>query len=82
MENFKKVKLKLVELEEKDHLRNFQPPISGEDIMERFDLKPSRLVGEIKEELREAILEGKIKNDKKQAETLMFEIAKSKGLEI
>ncbi|WP_422358659.1 CCA tRNA nucleotidyltransferase [Reichenbachiella sp.] len=81
LSNFKKVKQKLVELEERDKLRNFQPPISGEEIMERYNLQPSRIVGEIKNEIREAILEGKIDNNKEQAEMLMQEIAKSRGLE-
>ncbi|MEO9967094.1 MAG: HD domain-containing protein [Reichenbachiella sp.] len=80
--NFQKVKLKLVELEEKDKLRNFQPPISGEEIMERYKLKPSKIVGEIKNEIREAILDGKIENERSQAQVLMEEIAKAKGLEI
>lgn len=79
--NFKKVKKKLIELEERDKLRNFQPPISGEEIMKRYNLEPSRIVGDIKNEIREAILEGKITNDKAQAEKLMQEIAKTKGLE-
>lgn len=79
--NFKKVKQKLVELEERDKLRNFQPPISGEEIMKRYNLQPSRIVGEIKNEIREAILEGKIDNNKEQAESLMQEIAKARGLE-
>lgn len=79
--NFKKVKKKLVELEERDKLRNFQPPISGEEIMQRYKLEPSRIVGDIKNEIREAILEGKIDNNKAQAEALMQEIAKAKGLE-
>lgn len=82
LSNFKKVKKKLIELEEKDRLRNFQPPISGEEIMKVYNLKPSKIVGDIKNEIREAILEGKIENNKKQAEALMHEIAKSKGLEI
>ncbi|UXX78242.1 CCA tRNA nucleotidyltransferase [Reichenbachiella carrageenanivorans] len=79
--NFKKVKLKLIELEERDQLRNFQPPISGEEIMARYNLPPSRIVGDIKNEIREAILEGKIDNDKVQAEKLMQEIAIARGLD-
>lgn len=80
LENFDKVEMKLQEVEEKDHLRNFQPPISGEEIMETLDLKPSKEVGEIKEEIKEAILEGKIENDPTQAKELMFIIAQNKGI--
>ncbi|MEP2026883.1 MAG: HD domain-containing protein [Reichenbachiella sp.] len=79
--NFKTVKKKLIELEERDKLRNFQPPISGEEIMKRYNLEPSRIVGDIKSEIREAILEGKIENNKEQAEIFMQEIAKARGLE-
>ena len=78
--NFKSVKQKLLEIEEKDKLRNFQPPVSGQTIMEAFQLKPSRIVGEIKSEIKEAIIEGKIANDRQQAEQLMYEIAQQKGL--
>ena len=78
--NFDKVEQKLKELEASDNLRNFQPPISGEEIMEIFDLKPSKIIGEIKSEIRESILEGVIPNEKKAAEVLMYKIAKKKGL--
>ncbi|MHA7129973.1 CCA tRNA nucleotidyltransferase [Algoriphagus namhaensis] len=80
LENFDKVERKLAEVEEKDHLRNFQPPISGEEIMNSLDLKPSKAVGEIKEEIKEAILEGKIENEHQQAKELMFIIAQKKGI--
>ncbi len=80
LENFDKVEQKLAEVEEKDQLRNFQPPISGEEIMESLALKPSKTVGDIKEEIKEAILEGKIENDYQQAKELMFIIAEQKGL--
>ncbi|MCB0495901.1 MAG: HD domain-containing protein [Cyclobacteriaceae bacterium] len=80
LDNFKKVESKLLEVEEKDHLRNFQPPITGEIIMEHFGLKPSRLVGEIKDEIREAILEGKIENKYESAFELMIQIAPKYGL--
>ena len=67
-------------VEEKDQMRNFQPPISGEEIMETFGIPPSKIIGEIKEEIKEAILEGKIHNNPEQARELMLEIARSKGL--
>ncbi|WP_075349559.1 CCA tRNA nucleotidyltransferase [Algoriphagus marinus] len=81
LENFDRVDQKLLEVEEKDQMRNFQPPISGEEIMEIFNLEPSKIVGEIKEEIKEAILEGKIHNNPIEARELMFSIAKKKGLE-
>lgn len=80
LQNFDKVDQKLKEVEEKDQMRNFQPPVSGEEIMETFGIPPSKIIGEIKEEIKEAILEGKIHNNPEQARELMLEIARSKGL--
>jgi poly(A) polymerase len=80
LENFDKVDEKLKEVEEKDQVRNFQPPISGEEIMEIFNLPPSKIIGEIKEEIKEAILEGKIQNNPDAARRLMFDIARAKGI--
>lgn len=80
LQNFDLVEGKLKEVEEKDQIRNFQPPISGEEIMETFSLKPSRIIGEIKEEIKEAILEGQITNDPKEARELMKQIGIRKGL--
>ncbi|WP_143960732.1 CCA tRNA nucleotidyltransferase [Litoribacter populi] len=80
--NFDKVEEKMQAVEEHDHVRNFQPPISGEEIMEIFDLKPSKMVGELKEEIKEAILEGEIQNNKEEALELMYRLAAQKGLNI
>lgn len=65
--NFDYVAKKIKEVEEKDQVRNFQPPVSGEEIMQMFSLKPGREVGILKEKVKEAILEGEIENDKEQA---------------
>lgn len=78
--NFDKVERKLAEVEEKDKVRNFQPVITGDQIMEIFDLKPSKIVGEIKEELKEAVLDGKIKNNYEDTFSFMLEVARKKGL--
>jgi poly(A) polymerase len=78
--NFERVEQKMIEVEAKDHLRNFQPPISGDEIIQTFNLPPGRIIGEIKEQIREAILEGEIKNDREEAWQLMIKIARQKGL--
>jgi len=80
--NFDKVERKMKEVETKDHVRNFQPPVSGEEIMKAFDLKPGKVIGEIKEVIKEAILEGVLINDKQAAYDFMLNIGKEKGLTI
>ena len=80
--NFEYVAKKIKEVEEKDHVRNFQPPISGEEIMEMFSLKPGREIGILKEKVKEAILEGEIVNDKDEARNFVIKEAKLLGLEL
>ena len=78
--NFEIVKQKIAEVENRDRLRNFQPPISGDFIMEYFKIKPSKLVGIIKESITEAILQGEIENDYSQAFQLMIKEGQKLGL--
>lgn len=80
--NFDKVERKMKEVETKDHVRNFQPPVSGEEIMKAFDLKPGKVIGEIKEVIKEAILEGTLKNKRQDAYEYMLIAGKKKGLTI
>jgi poly(A) polymerase len=78
IDNFKLVRLKLKEIEEKDHIRNWQPPISGGEIMKIFNIAEGKKVGILKNSLKDAILDGKIKNDKESA----IEFMKIKAQEI
>ena len=80
LNNFAIVEKKMELVEKNDKIKNFQPPISGDEIINTFAVNPSKIVGEIKEEIKESILEGKIKNSRKEAYSLMLKIGKKKGL--
>ena len=78
--NFEYVAQKIKEVEEKDHIRNFQPPITGEEIMAMFSLAPGREIGILKERVKEAILEGNIPNEKEAAREFVLQEAKKMKL--
>lgn len=80
LDNFALVRRKLVELEERDRIRNFQPPITGNDIMEIFQIPPSQPIKVLKEAIKDAILDGKIPNDRRAAYEFMLPLAAEIGL--
>ena len=80
--NFQDVREKIKEVEERDHVRNFQPPISGEEIMKTFNLKPCREIGQLKEAIKEAILEGEIPNNHQASFDFMLQKGAELGLKI
>jgi tRNA nucleotidyltransferase (CCA-adding enzyme) len=80
LRNFKIVRNKIIEVEERDNIRNFQPPVTGKEIMEAFNLKPCKAIGQIKEAIKEAILEGDINNNYDEAYNIMLKEGKKLGL--
>ena len=80
--NFELVKRKLVELEERDRIRNFQPPVSGEDIMNTFGIGPCREIGTIKDAIKDAILDGQIPNERDAAWQMMLRLGADLGLNV
>lgn len=80
LNNFKLVRIKLKDIEERDNIRNFQPPVSGADIIKAFNLKPSKQIGEIKDAIKDAIMEGVIPNNRDAAIAFMKEKASDFGL--
>lgn len=80
--NFEYVAVKIKEVEEKDQVRNFQPPITGEEIMAMFNLQPGREIGILKEKVKEAILEGEIANEKVEATKFVIIEAEKLGLKV
>jgi poly(A) polymerase len=80
LENFKKVRQKLKEIEEKDAVKNFQPPVSGEEIMKAFNISPSKEIGIIKNAIKEAILDGIIGNTYEEAYEFMLKKGREIGL--
>lgn len=81
LQNFDQVEEKIQSVEEKDALRNFQPVITGTIIMRTFELKPSSVVGELKEAIKEAVLEGKIRNEYEEAYHYLLVLGKARGLQ-
>ena len=82
LENFQLVRQKLVDLEERDRIRNFQPPVDGEEIMKRYGLQPSREVGVLKEAVKDAILDGVIPNEHDAALAFVDAKAQKMGLTV
>ncbi len=82
LQNFALVRQKLIDIEEKDRIRNFQPPISGDEIMKTFNLSPCRAIGEIKAAIKDAILDGKIPNEYAPAHEMMIKMGTKMGLTV
>lgn len=82
LKNFQLVRARLKEVENSDHIRNFQPPVGGEEIIETFNLRPGPEIGKIKEAIKEAILDGTIKNDRDEAWKFMIQLGSEMGLTV
>ena len=80
--NFELVRKKIKQVEERDKVRNFQPPVSGEEIMQAFNLKPCKEIGQIKEAIKEAILDGKIPNEHQASYDFMIEKGQQLGFNL
>ena len=80
LDNFELVRKKLIEVEEKDRIRNFQPPVDGHEIMHIFNIKPCSIIGEMKEIIKNAILDGEIGNNHEEALQLLYKLAEENGL--
>lgn len=80
--NFIEVEKKIKEVEQRDRVMNFQPPVTGEMILETFDIEPSKIIGDIKAEIKEAILDGKIANEREEAVSMMLELGKKYKLSL
>lgn len=82
LDNFKLVRQKLKDVEKRDSIRDFQPPIGGEEIIKAFDLPPSKIIGDIKDSIKDAILDGVIPNERKAAVEFMKDKAKELGIDL
>ncbi len=82
LRNFDKVEAKVKTVEAKDKVRNFQPPVTGEEIIKLYDIRPGKVIGELKEEIKEAILDGEIGNNHEEAFELLLKLGAKKGLTI
>ena len=80
LDNFELVRKKLIEVEEKDRIRNFQPPVDGHEIMHIFNINPCSIIGEMKEIIKNAILDGEIGNNHEEALQLLYKLAEENGL--
>jgi polyA polymerase family protein len=82
LNNYQTIRHKLQEVEEKDRIRNFAPPIDGAEIMALFAIPPSQMVGTLKERVKNAILDGEIPNEYTAARKLLIEEATKRGLKV